>query len=37
MILLKPAPTFKDYTFEMDKNEGILDMLDINYDEDMIQ
>ena len=31
-ILLNPAPSSKDYTFNMDKNEGLTDMLDIVID-----
>lgn len=34
IILLKPVPTFSDYSFSMDKADGISDMFDINLDED---
>jgi len=35
MILLKPAPTFNDYNFDMNKNDGISDMFDLNLEDDI--
>lgn len=30
IIMLTPAPTHRDYMFNMDKNEGIFDLFDID-------
>ena len=34
MIMLTPAPNFKDYSFNMNKNEGICDLFDL-YKQDL--
>jgi hypothetical protein len=34
LILLEPTPSFKDFAFNMDKNDGVLDLLDIDINQE---
>jgi hypothetical protein len=34
LILLEPTPSFRDFAFNMDKNDGILDLLDIDINQE---
>jgi hypothetical protein len=33
LILLEPTPSFRDFAFNMDRNDGILDLLDIDVNQ----
>jgi hypothetical protein len=37
LILLKPVPTFKDYTFSMNKSDGLCDIFGIKVKNEEIE